>query len=564
MAQEQVLFRQPNAPEEFGVALAPAQLRRLDFSALDFEMMRRAGIEYIRTYFPNDFNDFFASNGVIMMLELVSYVGNILSQRSDILIDEAFLSTAQTKDAVIQHLELINQEIIRATPAVVDVEVSIETPLPTEVKIPAATSFSLTGPDQQPVTYEIYRAPGDFVSPVSIPPGKRGVIAHGIEGYTVEPITAIATGGVGQKVVLDVPNVLDEPITVMVTTGEFARYWSRIEIIEKAGPNDEVFEVRHLENRTEIILGDDQAGKAPLAGEEITVAYRIGGGVRGRIAANTINETRPINPEPPVTAAVEVRFRNLVPSSGGTDEETIEQAKRRAPREFATQGNAVTSEDYALLAQEYSHPVFGTVAKAVGTLRTGVDQDFEEIARKARQAATVEEAAEAIQNDFVNRNIVELYVLAEGPESTPVAPSSGLRRGLITFFEEINVLTDEVRVFDGAVKAVDVTATVVMSRNADVGTVKVAVEDAIRNFFDLRNFDMGTGLYVSNLYAILEEIPGVRYVDIFKPQDDVIQTNKIAEEGSDGIGINEVITLGELDLKFYLERGNFKVPPVGK
>ena len=77
------VFALPNSPEQISVPLAPAELRKLDFSALDFDSMRRACVEYIRTYFPSDFNDWYASNGVVMMLELTSYIGNILSERSD-------------------------------------------------------------------------------------------------------------------------------------------------------------------------------------------------------------------------------------------------------------------------------------------------------------------------------------------------------------------------------------------------------------------------------------------------------------------------------------------------
>jgi hypothetical protein len=557
---EQTIFQMPNSPEEFGVALAPTELRKLDFSALDFNTLNRACIEYIRSYFPNYYNDFFANNGVIMLIELMAYIGGNLAERGDILIDEAFLSTAQTKQAVIQHLALVNQKIQRATPAVADVEISIVSPAPSEIRIPAGVNFMLNGPDDKPVNYEIFRAPGDFVSFISIPPGKRGIIAYGVEGISETPVVRTSVGGANQFISLNFVDVLDEPITVEVGS----RTWLRVPIIEKSGANDEVYEVRHQETESRIVFGDDVAGKAPLSGQVITVRFRRGGGVRGRIAAGVINETRSVIPEPPYSAAIEALFRNPSPSSGGTDEETVEQVKRRAPREFATQENAVTGEDYGLLCQEYSHPIYGSVSKAIGVLRTGVDQDSLAVATKIRQAASDEDGAEILKSNFINRNIVELYVLAEGPGNTPVKPSSGLKEGLISYFNEINVLTDEVRVFDGAIKSVDVEAIIVVSRNADVGTVKVAVQDAISSFFDLRNFDMGTGMYLSHLYAAIQEVPGVKFVDIFKPQDDIIQTHKVGSSDSPGIGFNEVITLGKVDLKFYFEPGSFKIPPTNK
>ncbi len=553
-----VIFEMPNSPEEFGVSLAPAQLRSLDFTALDFPTLNRAGVEYIRSYYPNDFNDFFASNGVIMMLELVAYIGGVISERSDILVDESFLSTSQTKQAVIQHLNLINQRYLRATPAIVDVEISLPNAVPSEVRIPSATRFTLGGPDGRQVNYEIYRSPGDWTSFIVIPPNKRGIIAYGIEGQTATPIIVVSPGGPDQYVDIELSNVLEEPIIVQITSGQTVRTWRQIEMIETAEANDEVYEVKYLGDRTRIVFGNNQAGKSPLAGQTISVQYRVGGGVRGRIASNTINETRPISPQPPASASVEVLFRNPSPSSGGTDEETLDQAKRRAPKQYATHGNAVSGEDYGLLASEFKHQFYGAVSKAIGVIRTGVDQDLTSVVTAVRAAPTVEDGVKIIQNNFINRNIVEVYALAEGPDG-PVKPSSGLKQGLISYLEEINVLTDEVRVYDGAVKPIDVDATIVMSRNADPGTVKVAVQNAIDDFFNIDNWDMGTALYVSKLYQIIQDIPGVTYVDIFKPVDDVLPTESLASDSDQGIGFNGVITKGQITLRYYFEQGNFKV-----
>lgn len=560
----QVLFLQPNSPEEFGVALAPASLRNLDFSALDFQSLQRAGIEYIRTYFPNEFNDFFASNGLIMMLELVSYIGNVLAERGDILIDEAFLPTAQTLDAVRNHLELIDQQVLRATPAVVDVEISLTNQAPSEVQIAPGTRFAVSGPDDQPVVFEIYRAPGDFTSLISIPPGKRGVIAFGIEGQTNTPLVVTSIGGPNQIVQLLQTGIIDEPITVTVATGATIRQWNRVDILETAGATDEVFQVRHLSDHSEVMFGDGNTGKAPLAGQIVTVVFRVGGGVRGRIGALAINETRPVTPLPPFNAAVDAVFRNPNPSSGGTDDETAEQAKNRAPREFATHNSAVTGEDYGLLAAQFIHPVFGAVSKAIGVVRTGVDQDLTTVANNVRNAPTTDAAVQYLLGNYINRNIVELYVLAEGPGGVLAKPSSGLKQGLVTFFTEINVLTDELRVFDGAVKPVDVGADIIMSRNADAGTTKAAVFDAINVFFNLRNFDMGTGMFLSNLYNTIQLVPGVKFLDIYSPGDDILATNKLGDPNVPGVGFNEVIVLGKVSINFYFEPGNFRVPPLGK
>lgn len=524
---DETFFDLPTDPEEFGVVLEPAKLRRIDFSALEFEEMRRALIEYIKTYFPDQFNDFVSNNGIIMIIELVSYLSGLLSQRSDVLVDESFLPTAQTEDAVRQHLALINNDLRRATPAVADIEVSVGAEAPTAINVPAGTQFEIAGPDGSPVIYELYRAPGDFTNPVVILPGTRGVIGFGIEGQFGTPFVVESTGGALQEYTIFQPNVLSEPIKVTVTTGDDVEEWRRVDTIERFGPQDKVFEAIFFEDRTVIRFGDDRAGQAPVAGQIVTITYRVGGGRRGRISSNTINTTRPINPEPPASASVQVLFRNPNPSSGGTDKEDIETAKLRAPIESAALSSATSGEDYAVQAIGFTHPIFGSVLKAVASLKTSL-----------------------------NANVVFLHVLAAGPDDIPVLPSAGLKQSLQTNLEDLKVLTDEVRVVDGAIKPVNVRANVVISRSADPSQVKTDVETTVSSFFDVSRWEMGQPLYLSTLYEALQSVEGVQFIQLREPVDDVIKSAESAANTTldNQIGFDELITLGNMNIKIYVER----------
>jgi hypothetical protein len=105
------LFELPSSPDDFGVLLPPADLRRIRFSALDYTAARRAIIEYVKSYFPNEFNDFVASNGFIMLSEIVAAATAKLSLRADLLGSEAYLATCLTEEALANHLALINQTV---------------------------------------------------------------------------------------------------------------------------------------------------------------------------------------------------------------------------------------------------------------------------------------------------------------------------------------------------------------------------------------------------------------------------------------------------------------------
>lgn len=532
MADERTLFELPNTPDEFGVVLPPPNLRRLDFSGLDYTTSRRAGIEYIKTYFPDDFNDFIASNGMMMLLEIISSTTGKLSLRGDILANEGTLPTAQTEEAVVNHLALINQRIKRQTPAVVDVEISVDQPIFTDVEIEPGTSFNINGPDGSLVNYEVYRAPGDWTSKIVIPAGKRGVIAYGLEGIFTTPVVVTSAGGGNQTYTIQDANILESPIFVTITVGNTTENWRVItEPIERYGSTDKVVEAIFIDDLIKFRFGDNVTGQAPVSGSKIQFDYRVGGGIRGRIGVGQIDTSRQLTPLPPANAAVSVRFRNVSPSSGGTDRESLDAAKKRAPRDFALQRSIVTAEDYAQAAGSFSHPVFGAISKALATIRTSL-----------------------------NANRVEIYALAEGPDGLPVAPNAGLKAGLVTYFNDLNVLTDHVVVLDGAIKPVDVEMTVIVNRNADASVVKERVENALTSYFNITKWEMGLPFYLSNFIETIKRIDGIAYVDVFVPQGNILPTGKSADPtNKSGVGFNELIVEGARKVTYYYEKN----PPPG-
>lgn len=525
---ETTLFDLPNTPEEFGVIVPDSKLRRIDFSGLDFDTARRAIIEYIKTYFPDQFNDFVASNGIMMITEIVSSVVAKLSLRADLLANEATLPTSTTEEAVINHLALINQRIKRQTPAVVDIEISVDVPTNTDIEISPGNLFTIaSGPSGQRVVYEVFRAPGDWNSNLTIPASKRGIIAWGVQGQFAPSVTALSAGGINQVYQIENERILDDPLFVTITVGNEEEEWQVIkEPIERYGPNDKVVEVNFFENNAVFRFGDNVTGQAPPSGANITFRYRVGGGIDGRIGVAQIDEVRQIAPNPPSNAVVSVRFRNVTPSSGGTDRETIEQAKRRAPRDFAVQKSIVTADDYAQIASNFTHPVYGAIIKAIAAIKTSL-----------------------------NANLVEIYALAAGPDNVPVTPSVGLKKGLETYFSDLNVLTDFVRVYDADIRPVDINMNVIIDRNYDASIIKEKAESVITEFFNIENWSMGEGLYRSNLIDVIEQIDGVSYVDLFEPYDNILPDSNINTPNDvNTVKFNELITEGQRVTNYYYEK----------
>lgn len=560
------IIQLPDSPEEVGVVLPSSELRRIDFSALEFETARRMSIEYIKTYFPNDFNDFVLSNGTIMFTELVSALTGLLSERSDIVADESFLPTSQSRTAVSQHLTLIGQTLTKASPAVADVECVVNSPTSFDISVPSGITFSLVGPDGSSLIYELFRSPGDYTGDIVIPRGKRGVIAYAVEGQFGSDVTVVSDGTPNQYVEILKSNVLDDPIIVYVETGSDSTEWSRIDFLEKADANSEVFEVEHYDDRTRISFGDNKNGKSPIDGQLIRVRYRIGGGIRGRIGRNAINESRTIGGTQ--AAATTVVFSNSSPSRGGYDDESLDDAKKRAPREYSTHNNIATSDDYSIISSTFKHPVYGSVSKSVAVVRTGIEYgdpangttNLDYVVQQIRSAPTEEDAKQYMLANYVNKNIVDMYLLQEG-ENMPITPSNGLKTALKNHISQLNVFTDEVRIYDGSLLPINIEATVILTRNADAATVKDQVLFAISNVFNIASRNMGQEFNMSDLIYAVKNVDGVKSIDLYKPTDDYpplrrIVTKEERASNIQGVGVNELVVMGSQNIQFYLGQGN--------
>lgn len=73
---------------------------QVDFQAYDFDTMRSAMVEYVRTNFPENFNDYIESSEFIAIIELLAYLSQSLAFRMDINSRENFLETAERRDSV--------------------------------------------------------------------------------------------------------------------------------------------------------------------------------------------------------------------------------------------------------------------------------------------------------------------------------------------------------------------------------------------------------------------------------------------------------------------------------
>jgi len=97
--------------------LAYQAFTQTDFQAYDFDTIRVSMVDYVRTNFPENFNDYIESSEFIAIIELLAYLSQALAFRMDVNTRENFLQTAERRDSVFKLARMVGYNPKRNEPA---------------------------------------------------------------------------------------------------------------------------------------------------------------------------------------------------------------------------------------------------------------------------------------------------------------------------------------------------------------------------------------------------------------------------------------------------------------
>ena len=215
--------------------------------------------------------------------------------------------------------------------------------------------------------------------------------------------------------------------------------------------------------------------------------YRVGGGLVGNVGQGTINV---LKSSIPFVDSV----TNRRPAFGGTEAESLERAMMRAPQVVQARTRAVTVEDYEYLSRQASPDV-------------------------ARARCT---AGERVGGQPGSVSL--LLVPAVGDVDGPIYPaqltlSPRLREEVQGYLDERRLLTTTLNITEPHYQWVSVEAQIRARSRADVNRVRREAERRLYGFINpIKGGPEGDGwllggeLFVSELYSLLQSIPGVQYV----------------------------------------------------
>ena len=244
---------------------------QVDYTSRDYASIREDLINLIPLYAPDWVSRDPADFGIIL-LEMFSYMGDLLNYYVDRASNEAFLSTASQRDSILKIASVLGYTPTDSIPATVTLTFSNSTGA--SIVVPANTQVATTTVVNGVNTHIIFETD----SAITVSTGASTNVAA-TEGETItDEIVGNSDGTSDQEFLLADSPVISDSISVTVND----TVYTSVPYIIDAGGTDAVFYSKtDAEDITSIIFGDGVSGRIPPANAQILATYRVGGGVKG-------------------------------------------------------------------------------------------------------------------------------------------------------------------------------------------------------------------------------------------------------------------------------------------
>jgi len=501
----------------------------INFAATDFLTLRNSLIDYAKAVYPRDYKYFVESDLGMMFLELVAYMGSVMSMKADMLANENFLATATQRPSVKKLLQLIGIRMKGPLSAAADAKITSPVTI-TSLAIAATnrTIETISPEDGGVLTYTLYKVVNGLVDTANDTGEITLTAAEGLgspvtvfenvvlqEGTLVKDTGSFAATEGVKTIKLTQGPVVEGSVQVYTDGPDSTKNGAFVEVPNvffASGSSDKIFEVIYDDDyKATVVFGDGSVGVSPDDTSNYYVFYRVGGGTRGNIGKDTINNT--LIARDSIEGAQTVSITNISKGTGGANAETLAHAKRYAPLNFRRQDRLVTLEDYSVFANTFIS-TFGTVGKATAA---------------TRQA-------------YSSANILDIYVLEKASDVQLQRATTNFKTQLLDAISPKKMATDDVVIVDGLIRTLDLVTTIRIDREEERNQdqIKARVRDKILTYMNVDNREFGEDFNVSEMNRQIFEVDEVRYSSIDNVEKDIT------------IDFNEIIQLNNLTINIAL------------
>ena len=317
-------------------------MAKLQVTELDFDDIKDNLKVFLKA--QTKFKDYdFEGSGMSVLLDTLAYNTHYLAFNANMAANEMFLDSAALRSSVVSHAKMLGYEVTSSRAPTASLNVFATTNEDT-LTMPAGTKFSAAVGSQSysfVTTSDITAAnSGGTVSFLNIPV---------YEGTYITSTYTVDTSSQDQRFVLTDNRSDISTLTVQVqnsdTDTEVVAFAKATDITQLTADSPVYFCQEAEAGKFEIYFGDGIVSKALVDGNIVTLKYVV----TNKTAANGVSSfTSPSS----IDGATAISVQTVGSAIGGAEPESINSIKLKAPLDYASQGRAVTIEDYKVFVKK--------------------------------------------------------------------------------------------------------------------------------------------------------------------------------------------------------------------
>lgn len=538
----------------------------IKYTSRDFQSIKDDLIDYARRYYPNTFQDFNDASFGSLMLDTVSYVGDILSFYLDYQANESFLDTAIEYSNIVKLGRQLGYKFKGAPTSFGTVAFYITVP---------ANSVG-SGPDSD---YLPILRKGSTVSSedgaayilnenVNFSDSDNEIVVADVDSDTGDPIS-FAIRAYGRVISGE---ILQEDISV----GPYQQFLKleipAIDISEVLSVFDseghQYYEVENLSQNVVFIEVDNKGTNADtvktlmkpiivprrfaVINEVVSTFLQFGFGSEENLNSNLISDPSDImlnvhgknyisdlsfDPSKltktdkfgivPSNTTLTVHFRSNLGSSTSAAVGAISKIRSGRiifPREESgtsllgstksdvvdslecTNHDPILGEPFFPSQEELKIRIFGNNS---AQNRAVTHRDYESIiyAMPAHYGAIKRVRVVQDKNSF-KRNL-NMYVISADASGRLLASNSAIKDNLKRWLVNYKMINDTIDILDAHILNIGIDFTIIASRNANKFDVLSSAKDYLTSYILNRTYEIGEIFYISDIYGALRAVPGL-------------------------------------------------------
>ena len=316
---------------------------KLNISQLDFDNIKNNLKRFLSN--QNQFKDYdFEGSGMAVLLDLLAYNTHYLSYNANVLANEMFIDTADLRPSIISLAKALGYTPNSPRAPVADINVVVNGATGATLTMNAGQQFT-TSVDG--TSYNFVTIGQNVISPID------GVYTFTnlkiYEGTYVTYNYTVDTTDVDQKFIIESANADTDTLSVQIqnsssdtTTNTYTKATS---ITELDSDSKVYFLQESSDGKFEVYFGDGVVGKAVENGNIVILKYIVTNKTEAN-GASSFSLSGNIGGFSDVSITVNSNAAN------GSEPESNESIKFKAPKSYAAQDRAVTVNDYKVKVEE--------------------------------------------------------------------------------------------------------------------------------------------------------------------------------------------------------------------